>query len=71
MRDHLELRRCVACGKWYAVRIQSADLRRHHEGVFVQTAFPYVPAQLRELWISGVGPCCWDLLCGSDALDYD
>ena len=71
MRDHLELVQCVVCGKWYVVRIQSADLRRHRAGVLAQDAFPYVPQQRRELWISGVGPCCWPLLCSSNPLDYD
>ena len=70
-RDHLKLIQCVVCQRWYVVRVQSADLRRHLAGEFVQTALPYVPPQIRELWISGVGPCCWPLLCGSNPLDYD
>jgi hypothetical protein len=55
--------RCVVCGKFVAVRIDPVDLRRHHEGLFVQFAFPYLDASLRELFISGVCPDCWDLLC--------
>lgn len=61
-RDHLELIQCVVCRKWYVVRVSSADLCRHHQGVFVQTAFPYLEASLRELFISEVCPDCWSLL---------
>jgi hypothetical protein len=64
VRDHLETIQCVVCRRWYAVRVQSEDWQRYRrEGGFVQTALPCVPPHLRELWISGVGPCCWPLLC--------
>ena len=62
-RDHLEAIQCKACGKWYAVRVQSADMRRHRDGQFAQFAFPYLPADLRELMISATCPACYARLC--------
>jgi hypothetical protein len=62
-RDHLELIQCVWCAKWYVVRVSSADLRRHRDGLLAQDAFPYVPADLRELLITATCPDCWDRLC--------
>jgi hypothetical protein len=62
-RDHLELIQCVVCRKWYVVRVQSADMRRHRSGLFAQFAFPYLRADLRELLISRTCPACYALLC--------
>lgn len=69
-RDHLELIQCLVCGKWYVVRVQSDDLRRHRAGLFAQFAFPYLPPELRELVISATCPDCWALLCPSNPLAY-
>jgi len=68
---------CKVCGRWFALRVDPADVERHANGMFVQHAFadcagrPYLDAELRELFISAVGPCCWPLLCSSNPLDYD
>jgi hypothetical protein len=62
-RDHLELIQCVWCAKWYVIRVSSADLRRHRDGLLAQDAFPYLPADLRELLITATCPDCWDRLC--------
>jgi hypothetical protein len=71
-QDHIETAQCVTCRRWYAIRVQSADWQRfRRDGVFMQTALPYVPAQFRELWISGVGPCCWPLLCPTNPEAYN
>jgi hypothetical protein len=70
VRDHLELIQCVVCLRWYVVRVSSDDLRRHHDGVLAQHAFPYLPADLRELLITGTCPNCWTALCPSDKLAY-
>jgi hypothetical protein len=53
------------------LRVDAEDVARHDQGVYVQTAFPYLPPELRELWISGVCGECWPLLCSSNPLDYD
>ena len=67
----LIVKRCVVCRRWIALRVDAEDLARHEKGVYVQDAMPYLPPQLRELWISGVCGECWPLLCGSNMLDYD
>ena len=68
----LIVKRCVVCRRWIALRVDAEDVARHERGgVYVQDAMPYLPAQLRELWISGVGPCCWELLCPPSLLDYN
>ncbi|HKH99517.1 MAG TPA: hypothetical protein VJ999_10445 [Candidatus Sulfotelmatobacter sp.] len=68
-RDQRVLICCVACKRWVVVRVNSDDLRRHHDGVFVQHAFPYLPPSLRELFITATCPDCWP--CSSNPLDYD
>jgi hypothetical protein len=60
--DHLELVQCKVCKRWHAVRVSRDNLRRHRNGLFAQDAFPYVPPDLRELFISATCPDCWDLL---------
>ena len=70
MRDHLELIQCVVCLRWFVVRVASADLRRHHDGVLAQYAFPYLAPDLRELLISRCCNACWTALCPSDKLAY-
>ena len=68
-RDQLALICCVVCSRWYVVRVNSDDLRRHHDGVLVQDAFPYLPrniaiAHRREVRY------CWAVLCWSNPLAY-
>jgi hypothetical protein len=38
-------------------------MRRHRDGQFAQFAFPYLPADLRELMISATCPACYARLC--------
>ncbi len=59
----------MVCRKWLVVRVSSGDLRRHHDGEFVQHAFtnengvPYLSPAERELFITAVCGSCWSLLC--------
>jgi hypothetical protein len=68
-RDQLVLICCVVCKRWVVVRVDGDDLRRHHDGVFVQFAFtnengvPYLSPAERELFITAVCGSCWSLLC--------
>ena len=63
--------RCTAgCGRFVAIRVFSADLRRHNEGAFVQDCFPYLSPELREMLISGTCPECWAALCPGDPFLY-
>jgi hypothetical protein len=77
---NLELitRQCVACGRWFALRVDKDDLARPvHDGVYVQRAFtnrngkPYLDAAERELFISKLCSDCWALLCPSSRLAYN
>lgn len=68
-RDQLVLICCEVCRRWYVVRVSGDDLRRHHDGVVAQDAFPYLPPGLRELFITGTCPDCWP--SSSNPLDYD
>jgi hypothetical protein len=56
--------RCRVCHRWIAVRADPDDLRRHYyDGVYVQRTFPYLPPELRELFISRTCSDCWAVLC--------
>jgi hypothetical protein len=65
----LVTKQCCVCHKWIALWVDPDDLERHSAGLFAQLAFArrdgltYLDASLRELFITGVCPDCWDLLC--------
>jgi hypothetical protein len=42
--------------RWIALRVDQDDLDAHHGGVYVQDAFPYLPAGERELFLTSVCP---------------
>ena len=54
---------CRLCKRWYALRVDKDDLKRHANGMYVQDACPYLPPGLRELFISQTCGVCWAVLC--------
>ena len=54
--------RCCVCRRWVALRVDPDDLERHANGMYIQDACPYLPPELRELFISQTCGACWDLL---------
>ena len=41
------------------------------DGAFVQDAFPYLSAEVREMLISGICPSCWNNMFGGGFIDED
>lgn len=52
--------RCRMCGQSSFVAVRACDLERYNAGALVQEAFPEMPAEKRELLISGVHAECWE-----------
>jgi len=60
-------RNCPFCGKYHEVEVSEADYWSwliHEKSV--QTAFPYLNANDREILVSGICSECWDNMFGED-----
>lgn len=58
---------CVVCHKVTVVEVFEKDYINYTKGrMFVQDCFPYLDADHREMFISGICPTCWDNMFGSD-----
>lgn len=59
---------CVCCRKEVIVPFTDRDLEGYErrfmngERILIQDALPNVPRELRELFLSGLCPTCWDNL---------
>lgn len=53
-------RRCFLCGEQSTVTVPLQGFTLWQSGALVQFAFPEMPAEQRELLISGNHPECWD-----------
>jgi hypothetical protein len=63
---------CMKCGKTAEMEVDStAYFRWKEQGWHIQTAFPDMPAEQRELLISGTHPACWLELFGDEDDDED
>lgn len=49
---------CPFCGKAHTVTVEVKDYFNYQEGALVQDAFPYLSADEREAFISGMCPDC-------------
>ncbi len=58
----LETHPCTWCGKTDRVEVLKAHFDRWQAGELIQVAFPEMPADQRELLMSGTHPECWDKL---------
>lgn len=50
---------CRTCNKEYEINANTQDLIDWQDGKHIQNAMPYVPADLRELLISGICGNCF------------
>lgn len=54
-------RTCPVCGGEQFVQVNSDDYQRWINGEgMIQDVMPYIPAEVREILISGICPTCWD-----------
>lgn len=57
----IELKRnCPSCGLTQVVKVEQEDYDKYQNGMHVQNAFPYLNAEQRELFITGICPECWN-----------
>lgn len=61
-RDHKVVAACPKCKGERSVMVAEEDLKAFIAGKHVQMAFPYLNADDRELFLSGICPKCWDVM---------
>jgi hypothetical protein len=54
--------RCVVCGKTSTVLLDKEKFDRWQAGEHIQNVWPEMPADNREVLISGTHPECWEKL---------
>lgn len=58
---------CNCCGKEFLIPCNKEDFEDYVNGnKLIQEAFPYMPAELRELFVSGICPKCWNNIFPED-----
>ena len=57
---------CPFCGKGHEVEVNEQDYWDWEDGTLAQDAFTYLPADEREILITGICPTCWESMFGSD-----
>lgn len=57
---------CVLCGKTVSLMVRPQDVVDHKRGKLVQNAFPYLSADERELFVSGICGTCFDEMFKGD-----
>lgn len=53
---------CPACSSVESIEVNIDDIAKYNAGAFVQDAFPDMPHDIRERFISGICGVCWDTL---------
>ena len=51
--------KCSFCSKTVVLEVTEQQLDAYNKGAYVQTAFPTMSADDREMLISGMCPACW------------
>ena len=57
---------CRMCGKQFHLKAEKEDIQKWMNGMNIQDALPYMPAEERELLISGTCPECWNKMFGGE-----
>ncbi len=57
---------CIQCGLASEVELDAAKVARYEAGEHVQAVWPDMPADQREMLITGTHPACWDQLFSDD-----
>tara|TARA_R100000008_G_scaffold85411_1_gene75260 strand:- start:3302 stop:3499 length:198 start_codon:yes stop_codon:yes gene_type:complete len=58
---------CVKCGGEQAIEAKVEDVNSWRDGVLIQNAMPYLSADEREMFISGICPICWEKIFGEES----
>jgi hypothetical protein len=57
---------CTCCDIVHLIGTSLTGYMSWRAGAFVQEAFPEVPKEYREMFISGTCPECWERMFGND-----
>jgi hypothetical protein len=57
---------CVDCGDCVEIPCTREQAMRRSRGEGVSAVFPELSAELREMFISGICPKCWDKIFAAD-----
>ena len=57
---------CPVCGKLNHVVVEESDFVAWQHGTLVQDAFPYLSADERELFVSGICSDCWNKMFATE-----
>lgn len=60
---------CIQCGTHFTYQVFTDDLNRYNGGEKIQDCFPYLDANAREIFISGLCGACFDELFAFDPDD--
>lgn len=59
--------RCERCGKTYGLTVRAVDYLRYLQKTeLIQDVFSYLRPPLRELFVSGICPKCWEHAFGGE-----
>lgn len=61
----IETNYCTECGKNSLITVPEKEFTKWRTGTPIQLAFPDMPAQEREMLITGIHPECWKRLFGN------
>ena len=53
-------KQCFSCNKLVSFEVSEEGYDKYIKGAHVQNAFPNLSAELREMFLSGICPTCWD-----------
>jgi hypothetical protein len=65
------IRECVTCHEVFHFEVNTPDWEKYNSGEPIQNCFPYLTADDRELFISGLCGSCFDKLFSFDEDDGD
>jgi hypothetical protein len=57
---------CRVCGERSVIVLPKSSVRGWQAGALIQSVFPWMSPDERELLISGTHSHCWDTLFGAD-----
>lgn len=57
---------CVACSQEKSIEANPRDVESWRDGELIQIALPYLNADQREMFISGVCGSCWSKMFGEN-----
>lgn len=63
MKIQIRTLQCPMCGQRHTLEVEEDDYKKYINGEgYVQTIFPYLSSDEREMLISGMCPDCWKRL---------